>query len=198
MLEAKFGPFFRDNVLPKIDVFEKIDEASGRVLDLGCGNGWYLRELAANYDDLTGLGIDAIADGIDQANEAASEQGLAERLEFRCTDIFEFQPDVPFDAIVLNRTLHHLWGRRDDLLEVVDACLADDGSLLVWEPAYPAERTELRNPRKQMLGMRNLAEHAMQNRLLEPDEVRQTLAELDLEVDVHQIDEVETLFVGRR
>jgi len=198
MLEAKFGPYFRQNVLPELDLFEQIDQAGGRLLDLGCGNGWYLRKLAGTYDRLTGLGIDVMEPGIRQAREAARANGLDDRLEFRAADIFDFRPDSPFDAIGLNRTLHHLWGRRSELMETIDAALDDDGYLVVWEPAYPADRRALRDPGKQMLGMRNLAEHGMQNRLLEPREVRETLAEIDLTVDVHQIDEVETLFVGRR
>lgn len=198
MLEAKFGPYFRQNVLPELEVFGRVNREGGRVLDLGCGNGWYLRELAASYENLTGVGIDQMEPSIRQAREAAAEQGLAGRLEFHEADIFDYRPDRPFDVVVLNRTLHHVWTRRDDLLATVDASLADDGELVVWEPAFPEHRQELRHPGKRMLGMRNLAEHAMQNRLLEPDEVRRFLEELGMTVEAKAIDEVERVFVARR
>lgn len=49
-----------------------------------------------------------------------------------------------------------------------------------------------------MLGMRNLAEYAMGNRLLVPDEIRRVVEDCGFAVDIRRLDTVETLFIGRR
>ena len=198
MLEAKFRPYFQQHVLPALEVFEEVDAKNGRVLDLGCGNGWYLRELAVSYANLTGVGVDAMEESIEEARRAAEEKGLESRLGFESTDIFEYRPERRFEVVVLNRTLHHLWGRRDELFETVDAALAETGTLILWEPAWPARREQLRQPNRRMLASRNLAEHAMGNRLLEPDEIRRALEGRGYQVEIRPLDDVETLLVAGR
>lgn len=198
MLAAKFRPYFREQVLPALELFEQVDQRGGRVLDLGCGNGWYLRALLDHYEGLTGTGVDTMAESIRDAREATAEAGLDRRLEFREADLRSYRPDEPFDVVVLNRTLHHVWDVRDEVFETVDAVLADEGHLVAWEPAWPEQREALRTPERQMLGMRNLAEHAMGNRLLVPDEIAETFRAQGFAVDVRQLDAVETLIVGQR
>lgn len=197
MLEAKFRPYFREHVLPTLDIFREVDAAGGRVLDLGCGNGWYLREVLATYENLTGVGVDSIGENIEQARRAAAAVGLDDRLEFHEQDLFEYHPHRGFDVVVLNRTLHHVWERRDDLFAMLEGVRADGSRLIIWEPAWPEMRDALRDPERRMLGMRNLAEHAMGNRLLVPDDIRGALESHGFEVDVHRLDAVETIFVAR-
>lgn len=197
MLEGKFRPYFREHVLPELEVFEQIDAQSGRVLDLGCGNGWYLRELLTGYGSLSGVGIDSMDENIEAARRASGESGLGGRLEFERADIFEYRPGRAFDAVVLNRTLHHVWDRVDAVFETIEASLADGGRLVAWEPAWPESREALREPERRMLGMRNLAEHAMGNRLLAPEDVRGAFDAHGFETEVHRLDAIETLFVGR-
>lgn len=197
MLEAKFRPYFREQVLPKLEIFREVDAAGGRVLDLGCGNGWYLREVLATYENLTGVGVDSMGENIEQARRATVEAGLDDRLEFRETDLFEYHPYRGFDVVILNRTLHHVWERRENLFAMLEGVRADGSRMVVWEPAWPETREALRDPERRMLGMRNLAEHAMGNRLLVPDDIRGALESRGFEVDVHRLDAVETLFVAR-
>ena len=198
MLEVKFRPYFREHVLPSLSLFSQVDPKGGRVLDLGCGNGWYLRALLAEYRGLTGVGVDQMQESINHARRATKEAALNHRLEFRRADIFDYRPEDPFDVVVLNRTLHHVWSRRDELFDTVEASLADDGWLVAWEPAWPNDRADLRTPERKMLGMRNLAEHAMGNRLLAPKDVRRAFERHDFETDVRRLDHVETLIVGRQ
>lgn len=198
MLEGKFRPFFRDEVLPQIKVFDEFAGQSFDVLDLGCGNGWYLRELAGHYDNLRGVGLDSLTANIESAKSSVSNTLLKDRLEFQKGDIFEYRPDRTFDAVVLNRTVHHLWTRRDDLLATLDAVIGRNGRLVIWEPAWPEDRASLRSPNRRGLGMRNLAEHAMGNQLLTPGKLVDWLDSSDMVVETQPIDEVETIFVARR
>ncbi len=196
MLESKFRPYFHEHVLPSLEHVETLDEEGGRVLDLGCGNGWYLRALLETYDGLSGVGVDTMEASLESARQAADESGLDDRLDFEHEDIFDYRPDAPFEAVVLNRTLHHVWDRVDEVFETIDASLVDDGTLMLWEPAWPDSREALRDPERKGLGMRNLAEHAMGNRLLTPDEIAEACREHGYEPDVRRLDAIETLIVG--
>ncbi|MFB6263003.1 MAG: trans-aconitate 2-methyltransferase [Bradymonadaceae bacterium] len=198
MLEGKFRPYFRQHVLPALEMLETVDAEAGRVLDLGCGNGWYLREIADAHASIRGTGVDSMEASIRQAGEAATEAGVADRLSFEAGDLFDYRPSDPFDVVALNRTLHHVWAERDALFETIDASLADGGWLAIWEPAWPEDRRALRTPERRPLGMRNLAEHAMGNRLLKPEEIERALSRRNYTVTVERLDEVETLIVGRR
>jgi SAM-dependent methyltransferase len=197
MLEAKFRPYFEGNVLPELEIFEQVDAESGRILDLGCGNGWYLRALLEEFEGLSGVGIDLMPESIRHARTTTAEDGLEGRLDFREADLTDFRTDEPFDVVVLNRTFHHVWEDRDEVFETAAAALADGGHLIAWEPAWPDGRDGLRDSKRRMLGMRNLAEHAMGNRLLTPDELRDAFEAHDFDTDIRRLDAIETLIVGR-
>jgi SAM-dependent methyltransferase len=171
MLEARFGPFFEDVILERVSAFEAVDSTEGVVVDLGCGNGWYLRKLAANYPNLRGIGLDGIEENISQATRLAEEEGVADRLDFRAGDIFDFTVDEPVDLIAMNRALHHVWSDRDRVFEALSEHLEPGGVAVIWEPNYPAERAELRDPAKRPLAMQNLSEHVQGNYLLQPAQI---------------------------
>ncbi len=86
-----------------------------RVLDVGCGTGLLLRELATRLPEATALtGIDAAAGMIGQARAKASDarlsfvQGTAERLPF---------PDRAFDLVVSTTSFDHWTDQRAGLAE---------------------------------------------------------------------------------
>ncbi len=198
MLEQKFAPLFRNEVLPRLDCFAADGSKPRRVLDLGAGNGWYLRELVGRFEHIQAVGVDSMAPAIETARQKTREAGLQQRLEFQVADIIDFEADTTFDVVVMNRTLHHVWSQRADLASTLDRTMGPDGQLVIWEPAWPQQREALRTPRRRGLGMRNLMEHAMGNSLLSPARVANWMEESGLTVEVRHIDPVETIFVGRR
>ncbi|EQD54819.1 Methyltransferase type 11, partial [mine drainage metagenome] len=54
MLETTFGPIFEKQIFPAIPFFREIDRNDALAIDLGCGNGWYLRALAKHSPKLSG------------------------------------------------------------------------------------------------------------------------------------------------
>jgi len=60
-----------------------------RVLDLGCGDGAFLMELARSEPAITGVGIDIDAPVVQLANEQIETQGLAGRLKAVVGDMFD-------------------------------------------------------------------------------------------------------------
>ena len=73
-----------------------------RVLDVGCGSGGWLIEVAKTYPTMTQLvGVDVSERMIEYARAQAAEQGVSERVQFHTADVltrFDF-PDDTFDLI---------------------------------------------------------------------------------------------------
>jgi ubiquinone/menaquinone biosynthesis C-methylase UbiE len=74
-----------------------------RILDIGCGTGGWLLELAETYPTISLAGIDINRNMIEYARERALARNVAERTEFRVMDallILEFPPAY-FDLVNL-------------------------------------------------------------------------------------------------
>ncbi len=184
MLEAMFGPLFEQHVLPKLTVFKEIDERAGIVVDLGCGNGWYLRALTRQYRKLRTVGLDGFDENINQASSQAEAEGSADRMAFQAGDIFDYVATEPVDAIVMNRALHHVWNRKAEVFKKFADSLKPGGTALIWEPAWPADRSQLRSPAYRAMSFQNLGEHVQGNHFLQPDEIQKEFEQVGMESDV--------------
>lgn len=95
-----------------------------RVLDLGCGDGTFLRRLCGRNRSIRGVGLDISADAIADGRTRAREAGLQDRIEFAVVDItaLERTPsdlrDV--DAATVFLLLHEiLYQSKDALLSML-------------------------------------------------------------------------------
>lgn len=95
------------------------------VLDVGCGNGFLVRELAAQAIPATGLEADSRKAEALEAEGLAAVHGEAEDLPFS---------EDEFDWVVLRHVLHHLPGTREALAQA--ARVARRG-IVVAEPCFP-------------------------------------------------------------
>jgi SAM-dependent methyltransferase len=77
------------------------------VLDLGCGPGEITCELARRHTDMTFLGIDHSAAGIERARRNAACLSLT-NASFQVARVEEFLLDRPADLVVMFDALHHL------------------------------------------------------------------------------------------
>ncbi|HEY7267081.1 MAG TPA: class I SAM-dependent methyltransferase [Solirubrobacterales bacterium] len=107
----------------------------GRILDVGCGTGWFLRELAQSGINPGRLrGIDALPARVAAAREAAPgaevEVGDAGNLQF---------PDGGFAVVVQLTVLSSLGSHRAIRKALGEGMrvLAPGGLLLVYEPRVP-------------------------------------------------------------
>jgi tRNA (mo5U34)-methyltransferase len=76
-------------------------------LDIGCNAGFYSFELAKRGADV--LGIDLDPHYLKQANWAAKEMGLEEKVEFRQMQIYDLAKlDQQFDVIIFMGVFYHL------------------------------------------------------------------------------------------
>jgi len=181
MLETRYGGLFRAQILDALPLFADVDARAGLVVDLGCGNGWYLRALAERFPKLRGLGLDGMTQNIDGARALAGAAGMDDRLTFRLGDLHGLTVDEPVSVFVMNRALHHVWDGRRALLEAMVARLEPGGSVVIWEPRWPDERASLRAPGLRPMAWQNLAEHVQGNRFLRPAEIEAEYRAVGLE-----------------
>jgi len=107
------------------DVFSLDDMPKGKILDIGCGGGTYLKELN---------GKNWVTYGIDISPSAAIE---CEKLGLNNIFVGELHeamfPDRHFDVITLRHSLEHIHN-PSTLLKEIYRLLDDNGSLLIGVP----------------------------------------------------------------
>ncbi len=200
MLEANFGKFFSETICPAVPVFGEVDARGGLIVDLGCGNGWYLRALARRYPSLRGLGLDGFEENIAQAKRLAAAQGFADRLRFSSGDAHAFSLDAPADLIAMSRALHHVWEEGGAaFIRLLRDNLRPGGAAVIWEPDWPSDRKVLRAPARRGMAFQNLAEHVQGNHFLRSDEIAAAFAAEGMTPEIfHFADGQEAIVVARR
>ena len=200
MLEANFSAMFEHTICPAVPAFAEVDARGGLAVDLGCGNGWYLRALARRCAGLRGLGVDGFGENVEQARALAEAAGLSERLSFVQGDIHALTLDEPADLIAMNRALHHVWEKDTEALFAwLRANLKPDGCVVIWEPAWPQTREALRDPARRALAFQNLSEHVQGNLFLRPQEIQDAFARAGMASTVHEFAQGnEVVVVARR
>lgn len=77
-----------------------------RVLDVGCGAGWFVNSCASYYPH-TLVGLDINPKALQQARAVARLLAHGERVDFHRSDLFSFVPEKPFDVVNSLGVLHH-------------------------------------------------------------------------------------------
>jgi trans-aconitate methyltransferase len=183
-----------------VPIFREVDARGGLVVDLGCGNGWYLRALARRCGALRGLGLDGFAENVTQATRLAEAEGLGGRLRFETGDAHALDLAEPADVIAMNRALHHVWEAGGDaFIRRLRAQLRPGGAAVIWEPDWPTDRAALRAPARRGQAFQNLSEHVQGNHLLRADEIAAAFAAADMQPQVFRFaDGQEAVIVAHR
>ncbi len=117
-----------------------------RILDAGCGSGWYAGELVARGAKVTA--IDASESMVHYARARLADHVKAGKLEIMTCDLSEKLPfgDAQFDGVVSPLVLHYMADWRPALREL-HRVLNKDGWLLfsTHHPAADAERFQTSN-----------------------------------------------------
>lgn len=199
MLETTFSGMFEQQILPNVPVYRETNEKSGVAVDLGCGNGWYLRKMAHRFPQLRGVGLDGFAENITQATQLAQQEGLGDRLTFLVGDIHEFTINEPVDLIAMNRALHHVWSEKDNVFRILKEHLKPGGAAVIWEPNWPQTRAALREPGKSGMALSNLFEYVQGNHYLRPEEIEGAFHQVGMETAVYLFaNDNEAVIVGTK
>ncbi len=199
MMEANFSAFFERAVLPTVSAYAEVGARGGMVVDLGCGTGWYLRRLAARFPGVRGIGLDGFAENVRQADALSRAAGFGSRLTFQTGDIHQYTVAEPVDLIAMNRSLHHVWDKKDRVFAALREALKPGGYGVIWEPAWPAETAALREPRRRAMAVQNLNEHVQGNHFLMPCEIEQAFLSVGMRAQTfHFAEGTEAVVVAAR
>jgi ubiquinone/menaquinone biosynthesis C-methylase UbiE len=100
---------------------------SGRILDVGCGDGFFLEQLLAMGFGCVGLDVSA------QMIERCRRRIPSTRVELVCSTIQTYRPDRLFDAVTCGETLEHI-NDDVDVLKHIHRVLKPGGMLVLTVP----------------------------------------------------------------
>lgn len=124
------------------------------VVDLGCGDGTFLRVLASKIPGIRGSGIDLSPDAVDEGNERMREQGLADRLRLYAGNLVDLEahPEAinGADTATSFFVLHEL-SKRDDHQETIEflgrfRSVLPGKDLIIVEPDRPSVSEMTKRP----------------------------------------------------
>jgi len=128
---TNFLPFklLRRKVLSQLNLYNPI----GTLVDIGCGSGNLIVEIAKTYQDLNLIGVDISDEILDLAKKRAFENYLNERIDFRLGNV-EHLPflDNSIDFLLSTFSLHH-WQDPLRAFNEFFRVLRDEGTLLIFD-----------------------------------------------------------------
>ncbi|GAA2374801.1 SAM-dependent methyltransferase [Nonomuraea africana] len=112
-----------------------------RILDLGCGAGFWLIRLLELYGGATADGVDISQPALDAARAAATEKGVSERLGLHLVSATDFSAAEPYDLVLCVGSTH-AFGGLTPTLEQMKSFLRPGGLALVGEGFYEREPSD--------------------------------------------------------
>jgi cyclopropane fatty-acyl-phospholipid synthase-like methyltransferase len=136
---------FLDLVLPQLPVLGQRLEGGGRVLDVGCGGGWAVVQIAERFPGVTCLGVDVEPYSVGLAQQLISDRGLAERCEARVMTVDELDEAGTFDVATSFLVVHEIApDLKPGAFAAVAQALKPGGYFLIFDEVYPVTDDALR------------------------------------------------------
>jgi ubiquinone/menaquinone biosynthesis C-methylase UbiE len=132
-------------LLPELPGLKAKLDAGGTVLEVGCGEGRHLIQLAKAFPEARCVGVDIDPTGMKQARAAIKKAGLADRIELVAGQIGDAVADASVDAVVMIEVLHEIApGIRQTVIDDCARALAPEGWLLILDETYPSTLAQAR------------------------------------------------------
>jgi 2-polyprenyl-3-methyl-5-hydroxy-6-metoxy-1,4-benzoquinol methylase len=126
--------------------FEEFTETvkkGGKILDVGCGHGYPLKEWAKRYKNAEITGLDIDDNAIENAKEMVKKYHLENRIQIVKSELHNFAEQHPqeFDIIILHNVLHEIKGDdsiRKEFINNLYLLLNDNGKVILGESMIPS------------------------------------------------------------
>jgi cyclopropane fatty-acyl-phospholipid synthase-like methyltransferase len=137
---------FLDLVLPRLPALNARLQEGGRVLDVGCGGGWAVVQLAERFPKLSCVGIDVEPYSVDLARRLIVERGLSDRCEARLQSVDQLAEDGMFDVATSFLVVHEIPpASKRAAFAAVARALKPGGFFLIFDEVYPETDEALRS-----------------------------------------------------
>jgi len=119
----------RKKVLSKLKDFNP----KGTLVDLGCGSGNLIIQIAESFPDLNLIGIDISSEILEFAKKQALDRGLGKKIEFKIGNVEKLPfSNESIDFIISTFSLHH-WVNPLKGFNEIHRVLKRDGTLLIFD-----------------------------------------------------------------
>jgi len=128
---TNFLPFrlLRKKVLSKLKDFNP----KGTLVDIGCGSGNLIIQIAESFPDLNLIGIDISSEILEFAKKLALDRNLGKRIEFKIGNVEKLPfSNESIDFIISTLSLHH-WVNPVKVFNEIHRVLKRDGTLLIFD-----------------------------------------------------------------
>ena len=111
----------------------KLYNLKNSLLDVGCGSGNLIIQVAKKYPSLDLIGVDLSSEILELAKKKAVENNLNEKIVFKIGYVEHLPfPDKSVDFILSTLSLHH-WEDPKQAFEEIFRVLKDGGVLLIFD-----------------------------------------------------------------
>lgn len=128
---TNFLPFrlLRKKVISKLKDFNP----KGTLVDIGCGSGNLIIQIAESFPDLNLIGIDIASEILEFAKKRALDRSLGKRIEFKIGNVEKLPfSNESIDFIISTFSLHH-WVNPLKGFNEIHRVLKRDGTLLIFD-----------------------------------------------------------------
>jgi cyclopropane fatty-acyl-phospholipid synthase-like methyltransferase len=156
---------FLDFVLPQLPTLQAQLAKAERLLDLGCGSGWAVVQVAERFPAIRCTGVDVEPHSVDAARRLIAEKALTDRCEARIGSA-ELAETGAYDVATSFLVIHEIPPeQKAAVFEDVGRALKPGGSFLIFDEAYPENDDDLRRMPKRFAALAQWYEVTWGNRV---------------------------------
>jgi cyclopropane fatty-acyl-phospholipid synthase-like methyltransferase len=135
---------FLDLVLPRLPGLRARLEEGGRVLDVGCGGGWAVVQLAERFGGISCVGIDVEPYSVELARRLIAERGLEGRCQARLEGADQLSEEGAYDVATSFLVVHEIPpAAKAAAFAAVARALKPGGYFLIFDETYPEDDAAL-------------------------------------------------------
>lgn len=134
-------------IFPKNEDLRQRLEEGAKLLEIGCGRGMLLTQLAQAFGKSVFVGVDPDAHGIEAAKRRIVKGGLSERVSVENIGGEDLQYENEFDMVLMVVSLHEVRPEvRQKVVESAYRALKPGGQIIILDFPYPGTIEDFRNP----------------------------------------------------
>ncbi len=134
-------------ILPGLDELAQRLEAGGTILEVGCGTGNLLVQLAKTFPTACCIGVDIDEESLALARQRLEKAGIADRAQARQGTVGQAVTPASVDAVAMVEVLHEIAPHiRPSVIQESAAALKPGGWMVIVDETYPSTLEEMRKP----------------------------------------------------